>query len=205
MGATLLPTSGSPVNTTVTSCFGQRGTSHLHIFSSRFSRSRVPIRRLFHARGRVPLLRHATLRVTAKEVLSINTNDNYRDLALRRTKGRIRTVSVSPLSIRIVGRQNIHDISRAGLFGRRFTSRCSAVLVLVGNSNVVKGLRGLPSFFQGVGLLLQPKNYILVSSDGLDCLFRRRSNDVIVGLTNSCCKRMSFRVRCGGIGNSSFS
>lgn len=205
VGASLLPTRGSPVNTTVTSFCRHRGTSELHMFSSRFSRSRVPIGRLFHGTKRVPLLRHATLTVTAKAVLSMNTKDNYRTLTLRRDNGRISSVSVSPLSIRIVGLQKIGSTHRIGLFSRHFTRAFSAVLVLVGNSNVVKHLRGVPLFFHGVGRLLHPSNYVLVSSDSLHCLFRSRSNDFLVSLTKSCCKRVSFHVRCGSVRNSPFS
>lgn len=203
--AALLAASGSPVKTTVTSCFGRRGTGHLRMFSSRFSRSRVPMERLFHGTGAVPLLRHATLRLTGKDVLSINTKDNYRTVTLRRVKGRMYTVSVSPLSMRMVGRHNIAGTQLVGLFSRRFISAFSAVLVLVGKSNVVKQLRGVPTFFQEVGVLLHPNNYVLVSSDSLHCLFRSRSNDFRVSLTKSCCNRVSFRVRCGSVGKSSFS
>lgn len=203
--AAVLVPRGSPVKTTVSSFFGLRETSHLQIFSSRFRRSRVPIGRLFHSVPSVPVLRHATLRVTAKRVLSMNTKDKYRTLTLRSVKGRIYTVSVSPLSIRMVGRQKIGSSHLVGLFSRAFARAFSAVLVLVGNSKVVNELDGVPSFFQQVGHVLHPNKYVLVSSDSLQCLFRRRSNDVIVSLTKSCCKRVSFQVRCGDVGKSAFS
>lgn len=176
----------------------------MEIFSSRFRRSRVPIDRLFHACRRVPLLRRATLSVTRKGVLSMKTNDNYRSLTLGRVKGGSITVSVSPLSMRIV---RTHKLSThlIGLFSARFIRHFSAVLVLVGNSKVVNQMRGFNSFFRQVGLLLGPNNYVLVSSDSLECLFRRRSKDFIISLTNSCCNRLSFRVRCGRVGKRTFS
>lgn len=165
----------------------------------------MPIGRLFHPCSRVPRLRRVTLRVTRKGVLSMKTKDNYRTLTLRRVKGRMYTVSVSPHSMRMVRGEKMEGIHRVGLFSPRFLRAFSAVLVLVGKSNVVKGLRGVTTFFRGVGRLLHPKKYVLVSSDSLRCLFRSRSKDFLVSLTKSCCNRVSFQVRCGGVGKSSFS
>ncbi len=201
----VLGRSGSPVKRTVQRCCRGKQTNELHIFSSRFSRSRVPISALFEACSRVPSLRHETLRLYQKQILSIKSNTNYRDLVLRREKTSIATVSVSPLSIGIVARHNIGRIHRTSLVSRTFIKDFSAVLVLVGNSNVVKHLRHVPLFFQQVGRLLTPKNYILVSSDSLECIFRSRSNILSVSLGTNCCNRISFQVRCGRVGKRPFS
>lgn len=214
----MLSTSGSPVNTTVLSFRGRKGTTQLEILSSVFRRSRVPMARLFEDIPRVPILRRGTLRLTGNQILSVKTKDNYRALTLRRGKLRIGTVSVSPLDYRTVGLEKIGSTRYVGLFSprlddkgrskrglRRFRNNFSAVLLLVGKAKVTKGVRRLPTLFRHLGTLLGPNNRVLVSSSSLGCVCRGRSKDFSVGLGKTCCKRMSCRVVCGSMGNSHFS
>lgn len=204
ISTTLLPAGKDPMGAAIADYFEHRKADRLRVFSSQFDEDEIPVKELFRSARQMPILERTALEMASGRILDVGAGSGCHSLALQEAGKEVHAIDISPLSVEVMKKRGIRDVTQTNLFDERFCNSYDTILMLMNGSGIIGKLENLPAFFRKMKQLLNPGGYILMDSSDLRYLFEEEDGSFVIDLAGDYYGEVDFQMQYKDIKGDSF-
>lgn len=195
MKATLLTANNDPMGAAITDYFTHHKADRLRVFSSLFDEDEIPVKDLFRAPTRMPMIERTALQLAKGKILDVGAGSGCHALALQQAGKEVCAIDISPLSVEVMKQRGVKNVQLVNLFDETFCEHFDTILLLMNGSGIIGKIENLPTFFLKMKQLLNPDGYVLMDSSDLRYLFEEEDGSYLVDLAGDYYGEIDFEMQ----------
>lgn len=204
ISTTLLPANKDPMGAAIADYFEHRKADRLRVFSSQFDEDEISVKELFRSARQMPILERTALEMATGKILDVGAGSGCHSLALQEAGKEVHAIDISPLSVEVIKKRGIRNVTHTNLFDERFCNSYDTILMLMNGAGIIGKLENLPAFFQKMKQLLNHGGYILMDSSDLRYLFEEEDGSFVIDLAGDYYGEVDFQMQYKDIKGDSF-
>ena len=167
----------------------------LRVLSSMFEEDEMPVKHLFRNYEEMPKLEKKALDLARGKVLDIGAGAGCHALALQEkmektlssqdTITSVKAIDISPLSVEAMKLRGIKDAECINLFNSSLSNGFDTILLLMNGTGIAGKITNLPTLFQRLKSLLNPKGQILIDSSDLKYIYENEDGSFDLDLNGA--------------------
>ncbi len=214
MNTTILSKDKDPMGTAILDYQTSGKAGKLRVFSSMFEEDEMPVKHLFRTYEDMPTLERMALDMAQGQVLDVGAGAGCHALALQdciTTKkilgdnqisnvvSSVKAIDISPLSCEAMKQRGIKDVENINLFDEHLAGGFDTILLLMNGTGIAGKISNLPTLFNRLKSLLNPRGQILIDSSDLKYVYENEDGSFDLNLNGTYYGEVDYQMTYNGI------
>jgi SAM-dependent methyltransferase len=141
-----------------------------------------------------PLEQKALLLAKGK-ILDCGAGSGCHSLALQDMGKEVDAIDISPLSVEVMEKRGVKNVSNTDLFSHPAVQAYDTVLMLMNGSGIIGKLENMEKFFMKMKQILRPGGVVYMDSSDLKYLFEDEDGSYVINLAGDYYGEVDFRMQ----------
>ena len=169
--------------------------STLRVFSSQFDEDEIPVKHLFRTFGQMATLEQKALLLAKGKILDCGAGSGCHSLALQDMGKEVYAIDISPLSVEVMEKRGVKNVSNTDLFSHPAVQAYDTVLMLMNGSGIIGKVEDMGKFFTKMKQILKPGGVVYMDSSDLKYLFEDEDGSYQIDLNGNYYGEVDFRMQ----------
>ncbi len=195
MSNTLLLPDKDPMGRAIADYFEKGKAAKLRVFSSQFDEDEIPVQHLFRTFDQMSSLEQKALLMAKGKILDCGAGSGCHALALQDMGKEVDAIDISPLSVEVMEKRGVQNVSQVDLFNHPAVQKYDTVLMLMNGSGIIGKIGNMGMFFTKMKQILKPGGVVYMDSSDLKFLFEDEDGSYVVDLAGDYYGEVDFRMQ----------
>lgn len=195
MDNSLLVPDKDPMGRAIADFFEKGNAAKLRVFSSQFDEDEIPVKHLFRDFGQMSQLEQKALLLAKGKILDCGAGSGCHSLALQDMGKDVEAIDISPLSVEIMEKRGVKNVSNTDLFNQPAVQKYDTVLMLMNGSGIIGKVENMGKFFTKIKQILKPGGVVYMDSSDLKYLFEDEDGSYQIDLNANYYGEVDFRMQ----------
>ena len=186
----------------------------LRVYSSMFEEDEMPVKHLFRNYKEMPKLEQKALDLAKGNVLDVGAGAGCHALALQEKMEKVlsspnaitsvKAIDISPLSVEAMKLRGLKDVECINLFNPLLGNGFDTILLLMNGTGIAGKIANLPTLFQRLKSLLNPKGQVLIDSSDLKYIYENEDGSFDIDINSAYYGEVDYQMVYKGTRGDSF-
>ena len=195
MEQSLLLPHKDPMGKAIADFYEKGKAAKLRVFSSQFEEDEIPVKHLFRSFDGMSHLEQKALLLAKGKILDCGAGSGCHSLALQDMGKEVDAIDISPLSVEVMEKRGVKNVSNADLFNLPSVQEYDTVLMLMNGSGIIGKVDNMGEFFRKMKQILKPGGVVYMDSSDLKYLFEEEDGSFAIDLNGDYYGQVDFRMQ----------
>lgn len=195
MENSLLVPDNDPMGRAIADFFEKGKAAKLRVFSSQFDEDEIPVKHLFRTFVQMAPLEQKALLLAKGKILDCGAGSGCHSLALQDMGKEVDAIDISPLSVEVMEKRGVKNVSNTDLFSHPAVQAYDTVLMLMNGSGIIGKVENMGKFFTKMKQILKPGGVVYMDSSDLKYLFEDEDGSYQIDLNGNYYGEVDFRMQ----------
>ncbi len=195
MNNSLLLPDKDPMGRAIADFFEKGKAAKLRVFSSQFDEDEIPVKHLFRTYGQMSPMEQKALNLAKGKILDCGAGSGCHSLALQDMGKDVDAIDISPLSVEVMEKRGVQNVSQMDLFHHPAVQKYDTVLMLMNGSGIIGKIENMGEFFTIMKQILKPDGVVYMDSSDLKYLFEDEDGSFVIDLNGNYYGEVDFRMQ----------
>ena len=195
MENSLLVPDNDPMGRAIADFFEKGKAAKLRVFSSQFDEDEIPVKHLFRSFEQIAPLEQKALLLAKGKILDCGAGSGCHSLALQDMGKEVDAIDISPLSVEVMEKRGVKNVSNTDLFSHPAVQAYDTVLMLMNGSGIIGKVENMGKFFTKMKQILKPGGVVYMDSSDLKYLFEDEDGSYRIDLNGNYYGEVDFRMQ----------
>ena len=195
MEQSLLLPHKDPMGKAIADFYEKGKAAKLRVFSSQFDEDEIPVKHLFRSFDGMSPLEQKALLLAKGKILDCGAGSGCHSLALQDMGKEVDAIDISPLSVEVMEKRGVKNVSNADLFNLPSVQEYDTVLMLMNGSGIIGKVDNMGEFFRKMKQILKPGGVVYMDSSDLKYLFEEEDGSFAIDLNGDYYGQVDFRMQ----------
>lgn len=195
MNNSLLLPDKDPMGRAIADFFEKGKAAKLRVFSSQFDEDEIPVKHLFRTYDEMSPMEQKALNLAQGKILDCGAGSGCHTLALQGMGKDVDAIDISPLSVEVMEKRGVQNVSQMDLFHHHAVQKYDTVLMLMNGSGIIGKIENTGEFFTKMKQILKPDGVVYMDSSDLKYLFEDEDGSFVIDLNGNYYGEVDFRMQ----------
>ena len=195
MDTAVLYREGDPMGAAIMDYHRNGKADVLRVFSSQFDEDEIPVKHLFRTYDEMSSMEQKALNLAQGKILDCGAGSGCHALALQDMGKDVDAIDISPLSVEVMEKRGVQNVSQVDLFHHTAVQKYDTVLMLMNGSGIIGKIENMGIFFTKMKQILKPGGVVYMDSSDLKFLFEDEDGSFVIDLNGNYYGEVDFRMQ----------